>query len=413
MIILTLIISMIVILLLVSKRISIGYSLIAGAAVLALLNGKGFLYIASAIGKTLLEATTISLAVSILFITILGTLMDKYHILDRMILSLEKILRSAKLTILIAPAIMGTLLVTGGALMSCPVVEKLGDKLQISNDKRASINLLFRHALYFIFPLSPTIIMASQIGGYDVMDFIKLQFPIAIGMYVLGYFFYLRNVKEPAIDKIEIKDYFISIAHFVVYSSPILITLIGAVAFNMPLYISLVGGIITSIIINMYDKKKDNKYGMQESLLKTIINGIKPSMVISVIGIMIYKNVVNDMDMLYLKLNELLETGIPLELIIIISTAMISLSIGSIQPSVAILFPMILPLAPDYSTKLLYAMFIYTCAFMCYYSSPVHMCQVLTLDYFQVKMKDLYKNYAVILPSIFIIMVAIYFFKIM
>ena len=409
MIVLTLIVSMGIILFLVNKKVNIGYSLIIGSVVLALLNGKSIFYILKTILRTLVEPTTITLASTIGLITILGHLMDKYNLLDRMIIALEKILRSSKITILMAPAIIGTLLVTGGALMSCPVVEKLGDKLDISRDKRASINLIFRHALYFVFPLSPTIILAAQVGNFNVMDFIKLQFPISIAMYLLGYFLYLKGHKEPKLEKLNYKTYLSSIIEFLVYSSPILISLLGVILFNMPFYISLILGIVISIVINLWDKKKDSKYDLKENVFMTIYKGIKPSMIIAVIGIMIYKNVVNDMDQLYLLLNTLLHKGIPIELLVLIAASLISLSLASTQPSIAILFPMILPLAPDYHTKLVYAMFIYTNAFIFYYISPLHLCQVLTLEYFDVKLKNLYKNYLLILPITYLVMVLIYF----
>ena len=408
MILFALIISMVTVLFLVNKKINIGYSLVAGSTILALSNGKGLFYLFKRIIYTFKESTTINLAVTILLITILGYLMEKYLILDRMIISLENILRSAKLTILIAPAIIGTLLVTGGALMSCPVVNNLGDKLKIPNDKRASINLVFRHALYFVFPLAPTIIMAANVGNFHILDFVKIQFPISIAMYVFGYLFYLKDYSDPKPPKFELRLYLISLLHFLVYSSPILVSLFGVIIFKIPFIISLILGIIVSVLINLYDKSKDVKYDLKENIFITMYKGIKPSMVIAILGIMIYKNVVNDMDELYIYLNNLLDKGIPLELLILLSASMISLSMASTQPSIAILFPMILPLAPDYNTMVLYAMFIYTSAFLFYYISPLHLCQVLTLEYFDVKLKDLYKNYILILPITFITMIIIY-----
>lgn len=410
MIILNLGLSMILILFLVSKKINIGYSLIIGATVLSLLTGKNISYILNVFLKTIYEPTTISLAITISFITILGYLMDKYHILNRMVLSLEKMLRSVKLTILISPALIGTLLVTGGALMSCPVVNTLGDRLEISKDKKASINLIFRHALYFAFPLAPPLILASELGGFNILDFVKLQLPITIAMYIFGYMFFLKKLKVNK--EVSKHNYLNSVLNFLLYSSPILISLIGAIVLNLPFYISLIFGIVISIIINKKDIKKDEKYRLNEHLLKTIYKGFKPSMVIAIIGIMFYKNIVNDIDEIYMYLNILLEKGMPLELLILISSALISFPLASTQPGIAILYPMILPLAPDYETKLLYGMFIYTCSFIFYYISPLHMCQVLTLEYFNVKLKDLYKNYMLILPLTFIVMLVIYFINI-
>ncbi|SHK46146.1 DUF401 family protein [Paramaledivibacter caminithermalis] len=413
MVVLTLIISMGAVLFLVNKKVNIGYSLMIGAVLLSLLSGRSFSYIINVFFKTFSQATTITLALTIALITVLGHLMEKYLILDRMITALEKMLRSAKATILIAPAIIGTLLVTGGALMSCPVVDKLGNRLNIPKDIRASINLIFRHALYFFFPLSPTIILAAEIGNYNLWDFVKLQFPIAIAMYILGYFFYLRKYHEPKLEKIEINQYIKAIREFILYSSPILVSLFGSLVFSLPFYISLIIGILVSIVINIYDKSRDNKYNINENVLKTIYKGFKPSMVIAIIGIMVFKNVVNDFDKLFIFLNSLLDKGIPVELLIFISCAIISFPLASTQPSIAILYPMILPLAPNPHIKLLYAMFIYVSGFMFYYISPLHMCQVLTLEYFEVKIKDLYKNYIYILPLTYLVMVAIYVINIL
>ncbi len=413
MVIVTLIISMSIILLLVNKKVNIGYSLMIGASLLSLLNGRNLTYILSSFINTLNEPTTLSLAFTITLITILGHLMEKYLILDRMVSSLENMVKSAKITIMLAPAIIGTLLVTGGALMSCPVVDTLGNKLNISNDKKASINLIFRHALYFIFPLSPTIILSAEIGNYSVWDFAKLQFPITIAMYVFGYFFIVKNYSDLSHDKSGIHEYIISIKDFILYSSPILISLLGSILLGLPFYITLLFGIICSFAINIYDKSKDDKYNTKESFFITVYKGIKPSMVIAIIGIMFFKNIVNDMDEIYNMLSLLLDKGIPIEILIIIASGLISFSLASIQPGIAILYPMILPLAPNYSIMLLYAMFIYTSCFMFYYISPLHLCQVLTLEYFDVKLKNLYRNYIFILPLIYLVMLIIYFLKLL
>ncbi|KAB3531082.1 DUF401 family protein [Alkaliphilus serpentinus] len=409
MLILSLVVSIFVTLFLVNKKLNIGYSLTIGSFLLAMLNGRSFLRFLEIFKETLLEPTTISLGSTIALITILAYLMDKYLILDRMIVALEKILRSAKATILVAPALMGTLLVSGGALMSCPIVGSLGDRLSIPNDRKATINLIFRHALYFVFPLSPAILLAAEIGDFRVIDFIKLQFPIAIVLYVFGYIFYLRNYQESKAEKINIKQYFQAFSDFLLYASPILISLLGVVAFKVSFHISLLVGIAISVGINQYDKRRDVKYDLQEHPLKTMYKGVKVPMVIAIVGIMLYKNTVNEIDEIIIFLNNLLEQGMPIELLIFLSTAVLCFPLASTNPGIAILFPMLLPLAPNYETKLLYAMFIYTSSFLFYYISPLHLCQVLTLEYFQVRVKDLYKNYLIILPLTYGVMVVIYF----
>ncbi|WP_202710258.1 DUF401 family protein [Sporosalibacterium faouarense] len=410
--IITLIISITVVLIIVSKKVNIGYSLMIGAVLLALLNKMSPIKILSLVWQTFSDYSSVTLAITIGLITILSHLMDKYLILDRMISSLEKVLRSAKITILFTPAIIGTLLVTGGALMSCPVVDKLGDKLNLPNDKRASINLIFRHALYFVYPLSPAIILAAEVGNINLWDFIKLQFPITIVMYILGYIFLLRKCDDTKPEKTSLKEYMISIKEFLLYASPILISLLGVIVLRLPFYISLLFGILISISINIYDKRQDSKYDTNQRVFKTIFQGLKIPMVVAILGIMLFKNVVNNIDEIYVQLNGFLDKGIPLELLIIIGCAVISFSMASTQPSIALLFPMILPLATSYGMKLNYAMFIYVSAFTFYYISPLHLCQVLTIEYFDVKVKNLYKNYVYILPITYLSMIVIYLLNI-
>lgn len=409
MVLITLIASMAVVLIMVNKKIDMGISLATGGFILSILNGRDILHILSVMLEGILASSTLTLALTVALISYLGYAMDKFHILSRMIDYLEIVLRSAKLTILLAPTLIGTLLVTGGALMSCPVVDKLGDKLNISNDKRAAINLIFRHALYFVFPLSPTIILAAELGGFKLGDFIKTMFPMSIILYILGYLFFVRGCKEVERKKITKKEYIESIVKFLVFSSPILISLVGVLICGLPFYIALLIGIADCFIIRIYENKKNNLKLVDFNPIKMIKAGIKPKMVTAIFGIMIFKNIVNDIHEITDQLYAFLENGIPVELIIIIACVMIAFSLASVQSGVAVIFPMILPLAPDYDTKLLYAMFIYANAFFAYYISPLHLCQVLTLEYFGVNIKQLFKNYKLILPAAYAAMLVLYF----
>jgi len=390
----------------VSKKINIGLSLFTGGTILMFLNRLEVSLIIQTFYNTFSSSQTINLALTIAFISILGHLMEVYGVMNKMIDSMEGMLRSAKATILIAPAVIGTLLVTGGALMSCPVVGSLGERLELSNEKRASANLIFRHALYFIFPFSPTLILAAELGEFNIWDFIKLQFPIALAMYVFGYFFYLKDAKTHQPPATDVGQFVENVKLFIIYAMPIWISFAGALILNMPFYVSLLLGIIVTRILAI---KTSPSNSMEKGFLIHCKDGFKPNMVLAILGIMFFKNVVANFDDLYIFIKGLIDMGIPLEVLIVLSAAIICFPLASTQPGIAILFPIILPMAPDYQTKLLYAMFIYTSSFLFYYISPLHMCQVLTLEYFKVDLKSLYKNYMPLLPLTFLVMVGVYF----
>lgn len=402
MVILSLVLAMAVVLFMAAKKINIGLSLVAGSILLLLLNGQGGGEIVAVLVDTLTDYTTINLALSIALITVLGHLMDRYGLLDRMIRSLEGFLKSAKLTILLAPAIIGTLLVTGGALLSCPVVDELGERLGLSADRRAAVNLVFRHALYFIYPLSPPMILAVELGGFAMLDLIKIQLPIAVVMYLIGYFVLLGPAENP--EHVHTEHRLVHLRDFLTSASPILVSLLGVIVFALPFYLSLVLGILVAWWLH-------NRRRLESApFLSLVHEGFRPGMVLAILGIMLFKTSVDRLDELFLVLEELFRTGLPIELLIFLAAALISFPMASTQPGIAILYPLILPLATNPDERLIYGMFIYTSAFVFYYISPLHMCQVLTLEYFKVDMRRLYRHYATILPAIYTAMIGLYVF---
>lgn len=414
MFIIKLIVTMVIILVSVSKKLNIGLSLLLGSLSFILLNGATPLMFFKVIWATLMEFESVNLALAIGFITILGYLMDQYQLMNRMIISLESILGSVKATIVLAPALIGTLLVSGGALMSCPVINSLGDKINMSNVHRAASNLVFRHALYFVFPLSTTMIIAAQIGGYDLFEFIKIQFPMAIVFCLLGYFFYVRPYASNHLSQtseqvdamfIRTSNPLIQLINFILYASPIIVSLLATLVFKLPFSLACVLGIIDSILIHQLDR---GKKADDEPLWLSLKKGLKPLMILSVFGIMVFKNTLSAFPELYSQMGDIVELGIPIEVIIILCTAILSFTLASIQPSIAILYPLILPMAVDDHMKLRLAMFIYTSGFVFYYISPLHLCQVLTVEYFGIDTKALYKQYKLILPAVYVTMLAVY-----
>jgi len=406
MIILKLIVAMVLILYLSSKTKNIGLSLIIGGSFLALISMKSLEEIFHTFIMTSTEPLTVELLLAILFISILGYLMDQLGYMNRMIEGLENVLRSVKLTILLTPAIVGTLLVTGGALMSCPMVETLGNRIGLSDEKKATVNLIFRHGLYFIYPLSPPMILAIKLGGFNPWAFIRLMMPMSIAMYFVGYFIFLKDIEVKPLPKITIKEYFKNLVKFLYFTSPIILSVLGVFVLGIKFHYSLALGILWLVVIQEIDLLMNN--GQRKNIFKLIPKGISLKMLIAIFGIMYFKNIVGSLDALNETLNSFINSGFPIEIIILFSAALISYTLASTQPGIAILFPLILPLASTMDMKLLYGMFIYVSAFMFYYASPLHMCQVLTLEYFDVSIKKLYRNYKIILPVVYIVMITMY-----
>jgi hypothetical protein len=104
-----------------------------------------------------------------------------------------------------------------------------------------------------------------------------------------------------------------------------------------------------------------------------------------------------------------LSFGIPLEAIIIIMTSIASYVAANLTVVIGLMYPLVLPLvAPEQVVPI--ASLIYTLGYATYFISPIHLCQALTNEYFGVSMKDLYKEYKIAVPVMYVISLANYLF---
>ncbi len=419
MILLKLVAALVVVILMSNKKVNLGIALTVGAVLVGIMAGKAPLWLAETIWGAVSSSFAVELALIIVMITILGHVMKELDVLQRMVAGFEGVLRSTKLTILIIPAVMGSFAVTGGALISCPIVDELGDRLSISNDKRAAINLIYRHIFgMFIFPFSASFIMASRLAEISAGSFIMMFLPITAFMLVAGYVIFLKGIKEPQKKPFKWIFYGQSVRELLLYSSPIYTSLLMALALKIPFYASLAMGIILTMLIFKFLIEKSPSYKVKggadygfADFARLAWKGIKPGMVAAVMGIMVFKGVIEGIEEIPEVLQALMDAGIPIEAVIVVFGWLVAFASSSTQGTIALLYPIILPLAETEAIKELYVMLIYMSGFMGYYVSPLHMCQVLTLQYFEVESKALYMNYKIILPAAMALAMLIYVVK--
>ena len=102
----------------------------------------------------------------ILQIGVLSALMKQYDILGRLVEAFEDVFSSTKAVIMILPAAIGMVSVPGGAAISSPFVDELGDSLRLPVFKRAALNLTFRHCAFFLLPTSSSMIVFSNMAPH-------------------------------------------------------------------------------------------------------------------------------------------------------------------------------------------------------------------------------------------------------
>lgn len=378
---------------LVKKNISIGYAVISGGVVLAVFAGFGPLKIIETIFATFIQSNTIQLIVTVILINILSSMMKEYGIMELMVEYLEKTFKSIEVLLFIIPSLLSTFTASGAAIIAAPIIDGLGDRAGISAAKKAAINLYIRHAWYFVLPVSVSLINASFISNIPIKNLVIAQAPVSLICLITAYFVYLYPLKKIAKkensklenEKIEGKTVFKTF----LYTSPILLCI--SLVFWLPSYVALFFGSILAYFIR----------AKECSFFKIVFNKKGWPLILAAAGVMIFKNFIENIPELKFLLEQIINLGIPLEIIIILMTTVASYVAANLTVVIGLMYPLLLPLVPP---ELLVptATLIYTIGYSTYFISPIHLCQALTNEYFGVSMKDLYREYKITVPVMYI-----------
>ncbi|MDK2822247.1 MAG: uncharacterized protein PWQ67_39 [Clostridia bacterium] len=388
MLVIGLIISFALILFLVKKKVPIGISVISGGILLALTAGLNPIKILRIIIFTFTEKNTLELIATVIMISVLSNVMKEYGVMEMMVTYLEKMFKSTKALLFIIPSLLSTFTMTGSAIVAAPIVDSLGDKIGLVNPKKAAINLYVRHAWYFVLPISVPLINASYLSNIPIRELMKAQLPVAIACLIAAYLVYIKPLNNSDVSG-DNESRGSIIYNTILFTSPLLVCVF--LVFWIPFYIALVLGCILAYLI----RKRENR------LSQVLLKSKNIPLILAAAGIMIFKNIIGNIPQLKSLILEVTSLGIPLELLTIIITIFISYAVANPTLLVGMMYPLILPLVPA-EQQLAMAVLIFTVGFSAYFISPVHLCQALTNEYFCVSTGDLYKEYKITVPVMFI-----------
>jgi hypothetical protein len=173
------------------KRVNLGVTLNATAVLLALL-ALDWWNIPNIAYTTIDPATADGLlAISVILATFgimwLSQLYKETGEITKLSESLSRLVRSPKIVLSTLPAIIGFLPVAGGALMSAPMVDIEAEKLKLKPERKAYVNLWFRHTIFPVYPLSQVLIMTAALTGTPLLSIILLQIPTVMVMVIIGF----------------------------------------------------------------------------------------------------------------------------------------------------------------------------------------------------------------------------------
>lgn len=181
--------------LLLALRRPVWLALLASSLAMGLV-GAGPLGFARVLAETSGSSIAVDLVVITLLIAVFVDLYRSSGFLDRLGDELVRLLRRPRLIAMLVPAVLGLLPVAGGALMSAPIVDTVGNHMGLSRRLRLFVNVWFRHVIFLVYPLSTVLITAAALAGVDMWGMIARQLPVMLVMVLAGYVLGFRGSRS-------------------------------------------------------------------------------------------------------------------------------------------------------------------------------------------------------------------------
>ena len=372
-----LIISLVIVLSLVAKRVNYGTALLIGSIILAIFSSLSLQNLIAVLMRTLTDYTTWNLVIITALISIFAFSMTETGMTEKLIENMRIIFpRRAILAIL--PALMGTLPMAGGALMSAPMIEKESNKLGLTGDEKSFINKWFRHWNLFAYPLAPAPILVSSLAGVALFTLIGIQIlPLVLYLFI-GYAFSIRKIKEERRGR---SNGFWQTLHEILFNLlPILIAVFLSI-----LGPSMLAALVLGVASIFFLKRVSPKRAV--ALMRRGFDW-KPSF--AIIGVMFFRYMIEECQVIEVIQPYVETSGLPTTFLLLL----MALAIGFVTSMPLTTIAMVIPIATALSgsiTPILTSTIYLTIVFSCIIS-PMDLSLILTVEYYKSRLQNVYRK---------------------
>lgn len=378
----------VLILFLLRLRWNIGYVLILASGILSLLYLTPIETLLEIIKTTITNSVTIKLFFALTLIRMLEMVLREREIMSKMMGSSRDLLRNKKAVIVSMPLLIGMLPSLGGAYFSAPMVEESTKGLKMSQEEKAFINYWYRHPWEYVLPLYPGVLFASAVTKIELRNLILSNMVYAIIILLSGFILSMRGIKISSVkDKVFKEKRFLPL---LIPFIPITSILLLVILFHIELHYAI--GAVLIFLIFFY------KYGLKE-LGKVLSYGITKEVLLIVFGTMLFKFTMEDSGAVANLSKYFTEKGIPLLPILFILPFISGILTGLTVGFVGSTFPLLISISGG--AHLNEITFAFASGFVGVLLSPVHLCLVLTREYFKADMWGVYRR---IIPGCALIM---------
>lgn len=380
---------------LLRKKVPIGYVMLTASAVLFLLHMMPARSILGTLRKAVSNSVTIKLVFALSLIRIFEIILRENHVLAKMMTSVKVHVRNRKMIIISMPVLIGMLPSLGGAYFSAPMVKEATTGLSMSQEEKAFINYWFRHPWEYVLPLYPGILLASAICSIPLNQFMAANMVYASVLFITGFFFSMRGLGKhaaPASSPEQGKKGREAQEGALLSFLPVMTVLVLVMVFRVELHFALVLSILPLVLIYKYRIK---------DIVRFLRHGFAAEVLVLIFGIMLFKETLEASGTVQNLSRFFLEQGIPVLPVLCLLPFLTGLLTGLTVGFVGGTFPLLISISGGAGLSQMSLAF--AAGFIGVLLSPVHLCLVLTREYFKA---DLWGVYRRLIPAAALILIA-------
>jgi len=382
---------------LLRKKIGIGYVMLISSGALSLLYRMGLSDMIMMARNVVLSSIAIKLLLSLSLIRIFEQVLREEQILIAMMNTIKSSFRSRKVVIISMPLLIGMLPSLGGAYFSAPMVEEATKDTGMSLEEKAFINYWFRHPWELILPLYPGIVFASAVS-HTPLNMLAITNAVCVAAVVMtGFIYGMRGVGHSLSNGNESSscDNVKSWMNFL----PILVVMVLVIIAGVELHYALLLVLIPIFILYRYSSQQ---------IFAAVRYGFSWDVVVMIAGIVFFKETMEVSGSVKNLGRFFIEHGIPLVPVFCLLPFLAGLLTGHTVGFVGSTFPLLVSISTP--TPLSLVSLAFASGFIGVLLSPVHLCLVLTREYFKADLPGIYRKTIPAGTIVFAAVIAQYFF---
>ena len=339
--------------------------------------------------------------------------------MQRLLDRFQGLIRIQAINIIVFPALIGLLPMPGGAIFSAPMVKNLGNGGQLSAADLSYVNYWFRHIWEYWWPLYPGILLITAISGLNLWSLVLKSLPMTIVAVIIGYWplrgkLSFSNQRPPSTQSIVNRSSWPFFAEL----TPIWMVIVlgfavgyGLSQLNMFGQTAKEAGLIIALVLAILLVWHTNGVSTATHR-KILLNRKLGSLVYMVASILIFKGILEDSQAVVAVSNDLLRWGIPLVVVAMVIPMLVGLVSGITIAFVGTTFPILISLIQTSSANtavLPYLILGLVSGFVGVLFSPLHVCLLLSNEYFETSLEQVYPH--LIVPCLVMVIAALIYFQ--